>query len=196
MLEFDSNIQSFEQYPVCIQYLDEVGALGEYTPDFLINYRTDCPPGSWMSPRLCTVIYRSDIKRDWKNLKFKFKSALKFASQNGMNFKIFTEKEIQTEYLDNVKFLNSYRDVQIEPGYIERLEELLNYIPVTTPEEIIRLAARDVYKQAQYLFVLWHMVAIGLVRIELIHRVNMKSPIWSSALNDPVFVRPSKLIMP
>lgn len=190
ILEFDINVQSFEEQPVCIHYLDEIGKPHTYTPDVLINYRSDFPPGCWMKPQLCEVKYRVDLWKNWPLLKPKFRAAVRFAADHGMQFKILTEKEIRTEYLENARFLNRYRRVEVDPGYVERLDELLHQIPSTTPEEIIQLAARDTYRQAQYLFVLWHMVVLGLVGVELTHKLTMQSPIWAKDGQMPVYIKP------
>lgn len=190
LLEFDPNVQSFEEQPVCIHYTDQAGKARTYTPDILVNYRLDYPPGCWMKPRLCEVKYRADLWKNWHQLKPKFQAAVRFAAENGMQFKILTEKEIRTEYLENARFLNRYRKADIEPGYVERLDELLHQLPVTTPQEIIQLAARDTYKQAQYLFVLWHMIVSGLVGVELTHKLTMQSPIWPKDRQMPLFIKP------
>lgn len=190
VLEFDPNVESFEEQPVCIHYVDEESKPRTYTPDVLVHYRSEAPPGCWMKPRLVEVKYRADLWKNWPRLKPKFRAAVRFAAEHGMEFKILTEKEIRTEYLENARFLNRYRKVDVEPGYVQRLDDLLGQLPATTPEEIIQLAARDLYKQAEYLFVLWHMVAIGLVGIELTHKLTMQSPIWVKGPRMPLFTRP------
>ncbi|MGG7666052.1 TnsA endonuclease N-terminal domain-containing protein [Dyadobacter sp. BHUBP1] len=193
ILKFDHCVQIFKENPVNIEYSDDSGGRGEYTPDVFIKYRWDFEPASLIKPRLCAVMYRADIKKQWYALKPRFKAALDYASARGMEFKIFTEKEIQTEYMLNARFLNRYRDVAVLPGYVERLDNLLDRIPVTTPQEIIQIAARDFYQQAHYLFVLWHMVSLGLIGVELTYKLTMKTPIWSKSANNPVFVKPLKL---
>ena len=128
--------------------------------------------------------------KNWQVLKPKFRAAIRFATDHGMQFKILTEKEIRTEYLENARFLNRYRNVTVDSAYVERLDMLLHQIPCTTPQEIIQLAARDTYRQAQYLFVLWHMVVIGLVGVELTHKLTMQSPIWAKDKQIPFFTKP------
>lgn len=192
IVEFDSNVESFEEQPVRIHYIDEAGKPRHYTPDILVKYRTDRPPGCWMKPRLCEVKFRVDLWKNWPQLKPKFRAAVRFAAEHGMEFKILTEKEIRTQYLENARFLNRYRNAHIEPGYIEKLDMILHQLPETTPQEIIQLAARDSYHQAQYLFVLWHMVSLGMVGVELTHKLTMQTPIWTTDQQEPLFTKPHK----
>ncbi|MBO0952628.1 TnsA endonuclease N-terminal domain-containing protein [Fibrella forsythiae] len=192
LLEFDTNVESYEEQPVCIHYIDQAGKPRTYTPDMLIRYRQERAPGCWLKPRLCEVKYRVDLWAKWHELKPKFRAAVQFAAENGMEFKILTEKEIRTEYLENARFLNRYRTVLIEPGYVERLEMILKQVPQTTPQEIIQLAARDLVHQAHYLYVLWHMVSLEMVGIELTHKLSMKTPIWSLDGPMPHFSKPRR----
>ncbi|RSK23864.1 TnsA endonuclease N-terminal domain-containing protein [Hymenobacter metallilatus] len=190
LLEFDRNVQAFEEQPVCIEFQDETGKLRSYTPDMLIHYRSDRPPGMWLKPRLIEVKYRSTLWAEWPTLRPKFRAAVRYAAMRGWEFKILTEKEIRTQYLENVRFLNRYRWVEVELGYVHRLQELLGLLPSTTPAELIQLAVRDAYKQAEYLFVLWHMVALGMVGIELTHTLTMQTPIWPLTGQVPAFTQP------
>jgi hypothetical protein len=191
LLEFDRNVLSFEEQPVRIEFQSESGKLHTYTPDLFVQYRPDIPPGMWLKPRLIEVKYRANLWADWPTLHPKFRAAVRYAAVRGWEFKIMTEKEIRTPYLANVRFLNRYRWAEVELGYLYRLQELLEALPETTPAEIVQLAARTEYKQAEYLFVLWHMVAIGMVGIELTHKLTMQTPIWSGTRQVPSFTQPT-----
>lgn len=193
ILEFGQHIQSFRENPVSIEYADGTGTKATFIPDFYINYGSEGEPGCWIKSRLCVVNHSKDLKSSWQQLRPAFKAATSYAVDNGMEFKIFTEKHIRTQYLQNVQFLRAYREVGVDSGFTLRLFMLLEQIPQTTPEEIIRIAARDVYRQAQYLFVLWHMISQGLVGIDLTFRITMKTPIWSKMSEYPKFEKPLKM---
>lgn len=192
LLEFDTNVRMFEEQPVRIEFVDEAGKLRTYTPDLLVYYRGDRPPGMWFKPRLIEVKYRENLWANWAILKPKFRAAVRFAATHGWEFKIMTEREIRTQYLENVRFLLRYRWAAVEPGYMVRLRELLEHLPTTTPAEIIQLAARDLTKQAEYLYALWHMVAVQQVGVELTHKLTMQTPIWWGALPRLPFPRPTR----
>lgn len=194
LLEFDHTVQAFEEQPVRIEYQGETGKLCSYTPDVLVQYRSDRPPGMWCKPRLIEVKYRATLWAEWPMLRPKFRAAVRYAALRGWEFKILTEKEIRTHYLKNVRFLARYRWVTVELGYIHRLQELLDVLPSTTPAEIVQLAVRDTYKQAEYVFVLWHMVSLGMVGIELTHPLTMQTPIWSISNQCPLFTQPTRRV--
>lgn len=191
LLEYDRSVRVFEEQPVRIEFQGENGRLYSYTPDVLVHYHSDSPPGMWLKPRLIEVKPRAKLWKNWVKLRPKFRAAVRYAADRGWDFKIMTEKEIRTQYLENVRFLNHYRWANVELGYIHRLQELLELLPSTTPGEIILLVARDVYKQAEYLFALWHMVSVGMVGIELTHKLTMKTPIWSTSQQSPTFTQPA-----
>jgi hypothetical protein len=79
-----------------------------YTPDVLAIYQEESKP-----PLLIEVKYRSDIKKNWIELKPKFKAAIAFSKTMGWRFKILTEIEIRTPYMKNAHFLFPYVRQQI-----------------------------------------------------------------------------------
>lgn len=108
LLDFDLTVVRFEEQPVTITYSDPEGKTRTYTPDALAFYRNDLPYVRPKRPRLFEVKYTEDLKKNWKELKPKFKAAFRYARECGWTFKIVTEKKIKSTYLDNAKFLRGY----------------------------------------------------------------------------------------
>jgi len=69
--------------------------------------------------QLCEVKYRKDLALQWPKLKPKIRAARKYAKNEGWEFKIFTEKEIRTPYLENIRFLWSYRFSDFDEHHYE-----------------------------------------------------------------------------
>jgi len=179
ILEFDNLVHEYVEQPIEILYKD-----GEferrYTPDVLIYYREDLKSSSEYSPLLVEVKYRNDIKENWAELKPKFKAAISYAKQKGWRFKVLTEREIRTTYLENVKFLLPFKKKKIvDSNDSILLLDWIKKLDITTPDEILAAAARDRYKQAELLYSLWILVALEMIGCDLFIPLTMKSEIWA-----------------
>lgn len=106
ILDFDGRIANFEEQPLRIPFTDKQGNRHTYVPDVLIHYHPNAVAGYQKPPLLAEVKYRQDLFRNWNELKPKFKAARAFSREQGWQcFRIFTENEIRTPYLENAKFL-------------------------------------------------------------------------------------------
>lgn len=179
LLEFDVNVARYVEQPVEIIYEHE-GKTRKYTPDVLVYYRTDLTPAKNYKPTLIEIKYRQKIKDNWQELKPKFRAAIDYADSKGWKFKILTEKEIRNTYLENIKFLLPYRDTEyVDSNDTTLLMESIKNLDMSTPQEIIVASARDRNKQAELLFCLWHLIAIGFIGCELSSPLTMQSEIWA-----------------
>lgn len=184
--EFNTYVASYIEQPVEIEYLDD-GVKRKYTPDFLVTFRQDFELTRDYKPMLCEIKYRKDLRKDWKDLKKKYKAALSYATAQGWRFKILTEKEIRTPYLENVKFLLPYKRLRfsnieaVNDVYCNTLNYWIKELVVTTPEELLLCATQDESCKPELLYCLWYMVAGKSVMCDLTIPLTMKSEIW---LND------------
>lgn len=60
LLDFDRNVERYEEQPVTIRYRDREGKRRTYTPDVLVLYRQNLT-GRDTCPLLCEVKYRADL---------------------------------------------------------------------------------------------------------------------------------------
>jgi len=114
LLDFDPDVECFEEQPVKIIYHDAKGRRRTYTPDVLVRYRTDPPQARHTKPLLCEVKYRDDLRQHWAEYRPKFRAAQRYARQQGWRFHVVTERHVRTPYLENVKFLRSYHRSQLK----------------------------------------------------------------------------------
>lgn len=178
ILEFDHNVRSYEEQPVTIEYLDEIGKKRTYTPDFLVQFKNHTNLSASLKPTLVEVKYRTDLWRNWKELKPKFKAALDFAGHKNWKFKIMTEIEIRTEYQYNARFLSKYLKANTDLDKMNHLMDIIKEFDLTTPEELIAAAAIGPKMQGYYLYTLWHMIANGFISCDLTHKLTMNTEIW------------------
>lgn len=178
LLDFDITVVRFEEQPVTISYGDQEGRARTYTPDVLAFYRTDKPFSRTRVPCLFEVKYREDLKKGWKEFRPKFKAAIRYAKKRGWKFKIITEREIRSEYLDNAKFLRGYTHRFGNPQDQSRLLINLRELQETDPATLMLATSEDVMTRAMLLPTLWYLVAKRRVGVDLTRPLTMASRIW------------------
>lgn len=179
LIEFDLNVEYYEEQPVIIDYIDGNGKEHSYTPDILVKYRKDIVPAKRMIPSLYEVKYRQDLFANWKELKPKFKAARAYAKARGWRFQIVTEQEIRTPYLQNVKFLLPYRNVKFDWNEQQILLNKLKDMRETNPESLMLACYKDYFNRAKLIPVMWHLVCVSRIGIDLELPLTMHSVIWT-----------------
>ena len=175
LLEFSPEVAHFEVQPVKIEWRDEQGKPRSYTPDVLVEFDA----GLGQAPWLCEVKYRNDIKKNWDDLHPKFRRAVRYARKHGWRFRLVTEIEIRTPYLDTVRFLMPFRFREIPPADIEQVLAELHSTGKTTPSSLIQALSDDKWRQAELLPAVWHLLANHRIGADLDVTLTMDSPIWS-----------------
>lgn len=178
ILNFDCNVESIETQPITIEYISPTNKRTTYTPDVLVRYKDG-------SQTIFEVKHREDLFLNWKKLKPKFKAAIKYCTTNKMSFKIITENEIRTDYLTNIKFLNTYltpRNIEIPRAKL--VEQFIKSKHKTTPNEILNEMAKTDQVKAEILYILWSEIAVsaflgfGGIKTNLFNPLTMNSETW------------------
>jgi hypothetical protein len=172
LLEFDDTVERFEEQPVKIPFKK---GIKPYVPDILIHYLPNSF-GETRQPVLGEVKHTDDLKKHKVKYASKFEAASCFASERGWEWRIFTEKDIRTPYLDNLKFLREYHSAEPEAslqqeviGYLQdvrgsvTLESLLQKL-CPTEDRVLHIAPA-----------IWHLVATKRIAVNLTKPLTMKS---------------------
>ena len=175
ILEFNLEIDGFTVQPITLEWKDGTGKLRQYTPDVYFSHVPSSPHGAW----LCEVKYRDDLRENWEQLRPKFKAGIRFARAQGWRFRILTEVEIRTPYLENARFLLNYRRSTPDLALVDRLCDQLEDMREATPAGLIEAVFRDKWKQAQALTVLWHLIGARDICTDLNAPLTMSSSIWA-----------------
>src|SRR6266481_2939648 len=120
LLEFDDSVQSFEEQPVKIPLVINGKKLKSYVPDILIHH-FPTPAGATWRPVLGEVKDTNDLKKHQAEYAPKFEAAVRYAEERGWEWRIFTEKNIRTPYLDNLKFLREYHSSEPAPALLQEV---------------------------------------------------------------------------
>ena len=176
ILRFDPHVERFTPQPLTIEYLDRDGRTRNYTPDGLIHFKADS--GSHQVPVLFEVKHREDFRKDWKILLPKFRAAKAYCLVQGWRFEVFTEREIRTPYLENVKFLWPYVERVPSPELRSQILQTLSDLDEADPDLLLCALCHDAGNRARLIPSLWHLVAVGAIGCDLNVRLTMRSLIW------------------
>jgi hypothetical protein len=181
ILRFDINVDSFQAQPVTIAFQGADGKPRKYTPDILIRHRKDILPAKKLPTILAEVKYRDDLRENFKEYRPKFKAAIHYAKEQGWQFRIMTEREIRTPYLQNAKFLLPFKELDPYPefDYIFLILEKLRELRVTDVETLLVSIYQDKWNQAELLPIIWHLIAVRRIENDLSAPITMRSPIWT-----------------
>jgi hypothetical protein len=173
ILRFDMNIARFTPQPLTINYFDQNGEKQKYTPDGLIFFQSF--QGYTPEPILFEVKYRIDLRKDRRTLFPKFRAAKECSIQKGWRFEIFTEREIRTPYLSNVRFLWPYRERIPDPAIARRVLLILSDLDEADPDLLLCALAHDKLNRAFLIPVIWHLVATGQIDCDLDVPLTMRT---------------------
>ena len=177
ILRFDPNIDSFTPQPLTFGYLDREGKARTYTPDGLIQFKQK--PTSYSMPVLFEVKYRADFRKDWKILLPKFRAAKKYCLARGWRFEVFTEREIRTPYLNNVRFLWPYLERKVSEEVRHQILQTLWDLDEADADLLLCALCHDPTNRAHLIPAIWHLVATAAIGCDLNVPLSMRSPIWA-----------------
>ena len=176
ILRFDPRVDGFTAQPLTITFLDEKGGKRSYTPDGLIHFKES----SYRPvPVLYEVKFREDFRKNWKLLIPKFRAAKNYCLDKGWRFEVFTEREIRTPYLDNVKFLWPYRERVPTCEVSSAILQMLWDLDEADPDLLLCALCHDSTNRARMIPALWHMVAVGIIGCDLNAPLTMRTRIWA-----------------
>lgn len=175
ILEFAPDVSSFEVQPVKIEWLEENGSPRSYTPDVLVKYDKE----TGQRPMLCEVKYRADIKKYWTDLHPKFLRAIRLAKQKDWCFRLITEVEIRTQYLKNIQFLARFLRIAPDCAQTALVLDHANAGEIT-PAQLMSKISHDPWGQAEWMPVMWHLIATRKILTNLDLPLTMDSKIWSA----------------
>ncbi|MDD5299322.1 MAG: TnsA endonuclease N-terminal domain-containing protein [Gallionella sp.] len=175
LLEFDDTVERFEEQPVKISFRINGKSRRSYVPDILIHYLPS-PTGETPHPVLGEVKHTDHLKKHRAKYKPKFEAAARYAEEHGWEWRIFTQKEIRTPYLDNLKFLREYHssdpDIALQHEVISYLQNARS--PVTVESLLNKLCSTD-DRTLRISPAIWHLVATKCIVTNLQKPLGIKN---------------------
>lgn len=175
LLEFDPQVLGYEEQPVTISYTTSDGSKHTYTPDVLITYCGNLVRREPKRFELVEVKYRADLFADWRVLKPKLRAGRAYARERGWRFVILTEREIRTPRLQNARFLLGYRTLDPDRRDASLVVGALRHSPGLAANQLLDVISADRWRRAELIPILWHLVASGVVEVDLSLPLTMHS---------------------
>lgn len=173
ILRFDPNIEEFTPQPLKLEFIDKEGKKRSYTPDGLIKFKSTSLPTH--DPILFEVKYRADFRKDWKILVQKYRAAKLYCIPKGWRFRVYTECEIRTQYLINVRFLAQFQDRKPDAGTKAHILQILEDLDSVEIDVLLFALCKDKTNRAMMIPYVWHLVANGDIDCDLDLPLNMQS---------------------
>jgi len=175
---WNNDVERLQVQPIAIPYVGSDGKPRQYTPDLLVVFKNSFSSKDCQPPMYCEVKFREELKEDWAELKPKFKAAIKFAKQHGCRFKIFTEIELRTDYLYNVKFLRGYRKSDYYEEYCEPIRQLLKTSGRMNAMAIALKIATTTEERGKVLWTLHCLVSRNEIKFDNEVKITQESDFW------------------
>ena len=182
LLEFDDRVEQYNVQPVTLRWAVN-GKQLIYTPDVMVKY-TDAARSidKSLKPTLYEVKPYSVLKKKWQEFRPKFRKAVSWIKEHDGLFRIITEKEIQTTFLNNVKFLSRYHcstfvqvaDEEREENYVLRS---LHQTGEVTVNELLAYMSVIRLRQAELIPWIWRLILEKKICVDMDKPLTMASRI-------------------
>lgn len=177
LMTHDPLLDSAEEQPVTIHYVDKTGRKKRYTPDALVKCKADPETGIAKRPMLVEVKYRDELKEKFPQLKERFRAACRYARARGWVFKIFTDVKIRGVKFKNKHFLNGYRDINPVPVHQDAIVVELRRSGSLAVSDLLSRLTPDRMAQAAIIPTMWWMVGHGELCVDLNSPLTMSAQI-------------------
>ncbi|WP_353064465.1 TnsA endonuclease N-terminal domain-containing protein [Tunturibacter psychrotolerans] len=174
LLEFDPDVKAFEVQPLRINWRDQSGRRRRYTPDCRVEYIDGL-----RKPTIFEIKFRRSLWADWNKLRQAYRAAIHATAMEGFRFKILTEKEIRTTYLDCVKFLLPFVRRGTDHASKQLILTAIDKVKVTSPRELMARISDNPAENALLLPSLWYLIGTFQIYSDLTKPLTMDSKIES-----------------
>lgn len=167
-LEFDNNVESYEEQPLQLKLKTASGST-TYTPDCLICFKDG-------SKLVCEVKYVSELIEKEEILKVKHEAVRLLLSKDNLNFRVVTEDDLRSDYLSNIKFI--YKFHSPSKNFNEYENVVLNKLATVSPctvASLISHLSKETHEQLQVLPIIWHLVFVQRIQVDMNIPITNKS---------------------
>ena len=171
LLEFNHEVQSYEEQPLTTQYTYR-NSIYRYTPDCLVQYY----PNFNKLPCVFEIKFSEELKEKKVFLDAKFFQIEQYLYENDMNFKIFTELDIDPIYLENAKLIYTYASLQ-STNAVKDTFNLCKKYSGKTLAYILNQISDNRLRQAEFIPYIWYLVFSSKLKIDMYKPINFNTPI-------------------
>ena len=122
-------------------------------------------------PCVFEIKYSSELKEKKAFFEEKFNQVEQYLLENDMDFKMFTELDVDPTYLANAKLLYSYANLQNQ-RLLSSILEISSKHGELSLGELLNYINTDRYTQAENLPYVWHLVFQNKLKIDMFSPIN------------------------
>lgn len=157
----DPEVLAIVAQPAQIPFTAYNGRSYIYPPDFFVQFA----PRSGRKPLLVEVKMREQWVPHWREWRPKWKAAYRYARDRGWEFRVYDETRIRGPVLQNVEFLQRYRNLNFDPAYTEMVLNTLSLMKAAPFHHL--LARHFTGSEGIGRSHLWHLIATGQALADL-----------------------------
>lgn len=161
LLEFDNTVIEYEEQPVALHY-KYGNKMIRYTPDCIVHYRDNI-----RFPCIYEIKYSDEIKDKKVFLKQKFDQIEQYLFENDMEFVIFTELDIRTQFLENAKFVYRFANLDPDVAIFGKIQSVIKEHGSISVSLLLTHISTNKYEHARYIPYLWNMVFQGTLLTDM-----------------------------
>jgi hypothetical protein len=164
--------------PIQIPFTGKNGQAYLYTPDFLVYYRLgDCSPENYPKPLLVEVKPEAAWREHWKDWLPKWKSARRYAREQGWEFRILDESRIRDQVLENIRFLERYKRMQFPTEESCWVIDNLREMGCATMDYLLARHFMGIYR-GEGIAHIWHLLATRKLECDITRPFNEFTELW------------------
>jgi len=165
-LEFNKEVTSYEEQPIKLYYQMN-NKKTRYTPDTLVHYH------EYLNKKPCIyeVKYADELKQKKVFFKEKFDQIEKYLFENDMDFKIFTNQDIEPVFLENIRFIYGYSNYTNEKVIDDTLQKLKTFKDGTI-NDFLNFCSSNKYEQNEIIPYFWKNLILENVELDLYKRID------------------------
>lgn len=171
LLEFNDDVNSYEEQPFKIYY-QRAKSTYRYTPDVLVHYNSNLN----QLPCVFEIKMSDEIKEKKVFFEEKFNQIEKYININDLDFKIFTELDINKIYLENAMFLYRYRDLNNQT-ISKNILEKIKLFPEISVNDLLQQFSSNKFEQMEILPYIWQLIFLNKIAINMYIKITNSSTI-------------------
>lgn len=188
LLEFNDSVIDIIEQPFTIEYTNTNGRSVTYTPDYLVHFQSSNSKSStspYPKSMIIEVKPNNILKKNFKQLRPKFKVATQYAQECDYIFKIYDESRIRGQDLENIMFLRRYKLMTYEDNEEKKILLHLNFVGHTTIGQLLAFLYITENQKAIALGQVYNLLAHKKIVCDIGLKINLHTCIW---LNDKYIV--------
>ena len=134
-MEFRTDVLSVVSQPIQLDFVAHNGRSYTYTPDFLVRFH----PHTEQAPILVEVKPEENWRKSWRESLPKWKTALRYAKQQGWGFHIYDESRIRGQSLKNIQYLERFKRAAYEEVDLEAIIRTVALMRIATVQYLVAL---------------------------------------------------------